>query len=107
MAVAFDTLAYARRLKQAGFSEEQAVVQAEALAAVVSETLATKQDLRELALATKQDLRELAVATKQDLRELALTTKQDLRELEYRLTFRLGTMLTVAVGSVAALVKLL
>jgi hypothetical protein len=74
MAVAFDTLAYARRLRQAGFTEQQAEVQAEALAAVVSETLATKQDLR---------------------------------ELEYRLTLRLGTMMTVAVGSVAALVKLL
>ena len=73
MAVAFDTLAYARRLRQAGFSEQQAEVQAEALAAVVTETLATKQDLR---------------------------------ELEYRLTLRLGAMMTVAVGAVAALVKL-
>jgi len=73
MAVAFDTLAYARRLRQAGFSEQQAEVRAEALAAVVTETLATKQDLR---------------------------------ELEYRLTLRLGAMMTVAVGAVAALVKL-
>jgi hypothetical protein len=73
MAVAFDTLLYARRLRQAGFSEQQAEVQAEALAAVVTETLATKADLR---------------------------------ELEYRLTLRLGAMLTVAVGTVAALVKL-
>jgi hypothetical protein len=72
--VAFDTLAYARRLKNAGFSEEQAEVQAEALAAVVTETLATKHDLR---------------------------------ELEYRLTLRLGAMMTVAVGAVAALTKLL
>ena len=48
MAVAFDTLAYARRLRQAGVPEEQAQVHAEALAAVVTETLATKQDLREL-----------------------------------------------------------
>ena len=73
MAVAFDTLAYARRLRQAGVPEEQAQVHAEALAAVVTETLATKQDLR---------------------------------ELEYRLTLRLGAMLTVSVGAVAALVKL-
>jgi hypothetical protein len=72
--VAFDTLVYARRLKNAGFSEEQAEVQAEALAAVVADTLATKQGLR---------------------------------ELEYRLTLRLGAMMTVAVGAVAALTKLL
>jgi hypothetical protein len=107
MPVAFDTLAYARRLKGAGFTEEQAEVQAEALAAVVLETVATKQDLRELAMATKQDLRELATVTKQDLRELAMATKQDLRELEYRLTLRLGAMITVAVGAVAALTKVL
>ena len=73
MAVALDTLAYSRRLRQAGVPEEQAEVHAEALAAVVTETLATKQDLR---------------------------------ELEYRLTLRLGAMITVAIGAVAALVKL-
>ncbi len=35
--IAFDTLAYAKRLKAAGFNEQQA-----------DERLATKQDLREL-----------------------------------------------------------
>src|SRR5207248_10145207 len=73
MAVAFDTLAYARKLRQAGVPEEQAQVHAEALAAVVTETLATKQDLR---------------------------------ELEYRLTLRLGAMLTVSGGAVGALGRL-
>lgn len=72
MPVAFDTLAYARRLKSVGFTEEQAQVQAEALASIVEEHLATKHDLR---------------------------------ELEYRLTIRLGAMMTVSVGAVAALVK--
>jgi hypothetical protein len=74
MAVAFDTLAYSRRLRGAGFSQEQAEAQAEALAAVVTDTVATKHDLR---------------------------------ELEYRLTIRLGAMLTLAVGTITALVKLL
>ena len=36
-----------------------------------------------------------------------LATKQDLKELEYRLIIRLGTMIVVAVGIVATLVKLL
>lgn len=48
--IALDTLAYARRLRQAGFSEEQAEAQAEALAAVMVESLATKSDLQELEL---------------------------------------------------------
>ena len=119
MAVAFDTLTYARRLREVGVPQEQAEAHAEALAAAVTETLATKDDLRELA--TKQDLRELAVATKQDLaetrqdlaalrqelRELASATKQDMRELELRLTVRLGGMIGVSVAAVAALVRLI
>ena len=36
-----------------------------------------------------------------------LATKQDLKALELRLTLRLGSMMVVAVGAVAALVKLL
>jgi hypothetical protein len=73
MAVALDTLAYARRLREAGFSEQQAEGQAEALAFAMTDTLATKVDLQ--ALATRQDLQ--AFATKQDLQ--AFATKQDLQ----------------------------
>ena len=36
-----------------------------------------------------------------------ITTKADLRELEYRLTIRVGTMLAVAVGALAVLIKVL
>ena len=48
MAVAFDTLTYARKLREAGVPQAQAAAHAEALGATVTETLATKQDLREL-----------------------------------------------------------
>lgn len=46
--IAFDTLAYAKRLRAAGFNEQQAEALAEAQAELVDERLATKQDLREL-----------------------------------------------------------
>ena len=36
-----------------------------------------------------------------------LATKQDLKELESRLTIRLGSMVVIAIGVVATLVKLL
>jgi hypothetical protein len=55
----------------------------QALAAIVNDNLATKQDL----LLLKQDW------------------KQDLRDLEHRLTMRMGAMLGISVGAVAALVK--
>lgn len=55
-AIAFDTLAYAKKLKSAGFTEEQAEIQAEALAELVNEQLATKRDLQELEMRLKHDL---------------------------------------------------
>ena len=46
--LSFDTLAYAKKLIDAGFSQQQAEVQAEALAEVIDENIATKRDLKEL-----------------------------------------------------------
>ena len=53
------------------------------------------------------ELDELRVATKHDIDELRVATKHALLSLEHRLTVRLGGMLAVSVGLVAALVKLL
>jgi hypothetical protein len=39
--------------------------------------------------------------------EADLATKVDLRELEYRLTIKLGSLIALAIGIVATLVKLL
>ena len=80
-AIAFDTLAYVRKLKEAGVPEAQAEVHAEALADIIDERLATKQDI--------------------------LALRRDLKELEMRLTIRLGAMLTAGIVIVATLVKLL
>ena len=101
--IAFDTLAYAKKLKAVGFTEEQAEVQAEVLAEIVNEHLATKEDISLL----RRDLKELEVTLKRDMKELEVTLKSDMKELEMRLTIRLGAMLTVAIAVIATLVKLL
>ena len=88
----FDTLAYARKLKAAGFTEEQAELQAEALAEIVDERLATKQDI---------------LALKRDIKELESNLKRDMKELDMRLTTRLGTIMAISIAVVATLVKLL
>lgn len=44
----FNSLNYAKRLEQAGFTREQAEVQANIMTEIVDEKIATKQDLREL-----------------------------------------------------------
>ena len=77
-AAIFDTLAYSKKLKAVGFTEEQAEVQAETFAEIIDEKLATKQDLKELELRLKHDL-----------------------------TLRFGSMMAASIVIIAALVKLL
>jgi len=84
-ALALDTLAYAKKLKAVGFTEEQAEVQAEALAEIIDERLTTKHDLAEL-----QNHLEIRI-----------------RELEIRLLIRVGAMQAASVAIIVALVKLL
>ena len=84
-AIAFDTLAYAKKLKKAGFTEAQAEVQAEALASIIDNRLATKEDI---------------IALQRDLKELEIRLRHDL-------TLRLGGMMLTGIVIVATLVKLL
>ena|SRR5258705_4442715 len=70
------------------------------------ETMSERElDARIQTLATKDDIRELAFATKDDLRELALATKDDIREL-YKTIYLSGLVQFIAiVASVVAIVK--
>ena len=77
-AIIFDTHAFVKELTHAGMPEEQAEVLARSQAALIDGKLTTKQDLKELELRLKHDL-----------------------------TLRLGSMMVVAIGVVAASVKLL
>ena len=106
-AIMFDTHAFVKELTQAGMPEQQAEVLARSQTTLIDEKLATKEDLKKQELATKRDLKELEQAMKTDLKELEQAMKTDLKELELRLTLRLGSMMVIAIGVVAALVKLL
>jgi hypothetical protein len=92
-AVTFDTLKFVERLKDSGIPEPQAKAIVEAF----------REAQGEAELATVRDLRELGELTRHEI-ELV---RRDLKELESRMTIKLGAMLVVAVGVVAALVKLL
>jgi len=116
-AIAFDTLKFAKRLKEGGFTDQQAETLAQAEAEFIEQNLTTKRDLKDLEIAVKRDVKELEVALKRDIEELrggvrrdieALRAdlKRDMKELEYRMTIKLGAMLAVAVGAMATLVKL-
>ncbi len=93
--IAFDTLKYSKRLKDAGVPDKQAEAEAEALAEVL------EVNLKELA--TKSDL----LAVKIDLTRDMDLIRRDLREMEQRMTIKLGGMLMAGIAIVATLVKLL
>ena len=79
--VTFDTHKFIRRLRDSGMPDEQAEALADALRDVQSKAeLATKRDIQ------------------------GLETR--IREVELRLTVKIGGMLVIAVGVLAALLKL-
>jgi hypothetical protein len=113
MALAIDTLVYAKRLREAGFSEQQAEGQAHALAAAMTDALATKQDLRELEV--RMEARFAAVDARFTYIERHLDTRfaevsarfhGELANLERRVTLRLGGMIVAGVGVLSVLVTL-
>ena len=76
------------------------------MAAVTFDTLKFVKTLEAAGVSASQaEAIATAVRDSHDAAELA--TKSDLRELELRMTIKLGAMLTVTVGAVVALMKLL
>jgi hypothetical protein len=120
MVFAFDTLAYARRLRDAGIPTPEAEAHADAAREFIMAELVTKPDMlavREEIATAKIDLRaeigavrtEL-IATKRDLQESIAVLRREMiaamANADLRATVRLGTMLTVAIGILAAIIKL-
>jgi hypothetical protein len=89
----FDTLTYANKLKEAGFTERQAGAQAEALASVVDSNLATKLDI-ELA---RRDLKELEMKLESRLRELELKFEGRFLVINWMLGFILAGILSLII----------
>ena len=127
-ALAFDTHAAVKKLKEAGFTEQQAEAQTTLLVDVIAGELATKHDIEtvkhdietvkhdietvkldieNVRAELKRDIETLRAELKRDIETLHTDMKHDMKELELRLTIKLGAMLALAVGAVAILVKLL
>src|SRR5262245_51194138 len=86
MSVLFDTLAFARRLTDAGVPERQAEAHAEAIAAAIGDDIVRRKDLEPLA--TKADL--AALERRIDVRLAALEHRMDV--LDVGLEHRMGTL---------------
>jgi hypothetical protein len=91
MAFAFDSLGYAKHLRDAGVPQVQAEAHAEAARQFIMAELATRYDLGVL----RNDL---------DVLRRELETKID--TLSMRLTIRMGVMVAAGVAALAAIIKL-
>ena len=146
MAFAFDTLAFAKRLRGGGIPDTQADVHAEAAREFIMAELATKSDLevvrRELDTSiqtvrkdleasiqsvrkdleasiqsVKHELEASIQSLRKDMEANIASVREEIRTLrmemiariehaEARMTIRLGSMIVVATGILAALIKL-
>jgi hypothetical protein len=109
MVYAFDTLGYAKRLRDSGVPQPQAEAHAEAARDFVMAELVTKTDLQTnlQVLSAHFDARlanfDVNLANF-DAKLANMDAKLD--TLSLRLTVRLGAMLVVAVGLLATVIKL-
>ena len=88
MAYTFDSLGYAKRLRDGGIPQEQAETHAEAARDFIMAELVTKADL----LATEQ--------------KLQTELHNSIETLTLRLTVRLGAIVVVGSGALATIMKL-
>jgi hypothetical protein len=88
----FDTLSYARRLRQAGVPEQQAEAMADATRELVVQDVATKADI---------------VSVRADLAALEQRLKAEMDAQSLRLTIRMGVMMAAGFSLMTALLSLL
>ena len=93
-AITFDTLKVAERIEKAGATRELAAAIAQAQKDAFAEALDT-------ALATRADVASLRADLRADIAQL----RAESQAMELRLTVKLGAMVAIAVGAVAAMLR--
>jgi Protein of unknown function (DUF1640) len=105
--LAFDTHASVKKLKEAGFTEQQAEAQVQVFSEIIESNLATKQDLKEVEIALKQD----SASLKRDIELLCAENKCDLAEtkgeiIRWMAGFIIGAVVAMT-GIFATILKLM
>ena len=77
---AFDTLSYSKQLEDAGFTRQQAEVQATAILAILEDKIASKRDLHETELRLQNELKETELRLQKDLRETELRLQNEIEK---------------------------
>jgi hypothetical protein len=125
----FNAIKYTEELKKAGFSPDQADISMKVLIDVMNENFATKSDIQEMRQELKSDIHALnlkidsaverldqkidSTAQRLDSKidskidSLAQKMESGFREMEYKMTLKLGTISTIAIGVTATVLKLI
>ena len=106
----FDSLTYANRLKAAGMDGGLAEVQASALTEVIQDhfhSLSTKQEVQQLSLDLRKEIQLPGQELRKDMQLLRLEVQKDMQLLEQRMVIKLGSLMVLAIGVVATVVKLI
>jgi hypothetical protein len=130
-----DTFMYFKKLEAAGFTRKQAEAQIEMVTDFSKKELATREDMKDLSTNLHQDMVEFKADIRQDMakfkteireemaafktevrreiadlrqemKDLATQLRHEMSRMEDRLTIRLGGMMIVGFGALAALIKL-
>lgn len=117
-AIAFDTLAYVKRLREAGVEAMQAEAQAEALSLAIGESLATSDELKAVEInlrgeiekvehTLRGEIEKLEITLRGELEKLGLELRREIRESQVTIIKWLVPLLMGQAAVLAALVKLL
>lgn len=98
-----NTLKYVKTLESTGISREQAEAHVQLITEIVEGDLATKQDIKNL---------EIKIDTSAERLENKIDTfvqrlEHKILQSEYRMTIKLGTIVTVVIAAATAVIKLL
>ena len=106
----FDSLTYANRLKAAGMDGGLAEVQASVMTEVIQDhfhNLSTKQEVQQLSLDLRKEIQLQGQELRKDMQLLRLEVQKDMQLLEQRMVIKLGSLMVLAIGVVATVVKLI
>jgi hypothetical protein len=98
----FNTLKYVKILVEAGVSREQAKNHVQIVSEIMDNHLATQQDLKDLRSELRADMQEL----RGEFHLLRQEVKNDIALLEQRMTIKLGTIVSIAIGVAVTLAKI-
>jgi chromosome segregation ATPase len=106
----FNSLKYAKQLEKAGVSREQAEAHLQILAEVMESNLATREDIKDIRQEMQQefkDVRKEIGDVRGEITHLRQEIKSDIQQSEQRMTIRIGTIVSIAIGAAVAILQLI